>query len=174
MRWAFAEESNKPIDIICHVLPVCTYDLILGRKFLAATETLAKYRRRVTECAFSMLNVFHLNLLDDGHQNLELEGRVGDHPTRAAADTGAERNVMDLQYVVTVLTRCLIPLCYRFSLMKPHPRIKSANALHTAMRKHSASASKSNLRDVARCNLQMALSRKPLAKWTRPGPSPPA
>ena len=103
MRWAFAEEPIKPINIICHVLPICTYDLILGSKFLAATETLVKYRRRVTECAFAVLDVFHLNLLDDGHQALVLDGRVGDHPTCALADTGAERNVMDLQYVLIVL-----------------------------------------------------------------------
>lgn len=96
MRWAFAEEPTKPIQITCHVLPVCTYDLILGSRFLAATETLVKYRRRVTECAFTMLNVFHLNLLGNGHQGLEVEGRLGDHPTSAVADTGAERNVIDL------------------------------------------------------------------------------
>lgn len=98
MRWAFAEEPTKPIQKTCHVLPVCTYDLILGSKFLAATETLVKYRRRVTECAFTMLNVFHLNLLDNCHQGLEVQGGLGDHPASAIADTGAERNVIDLYY----------------------------------------------------------------------------
>lgn len=96
MRWAFAEEPTKPIDIICHVLPTCTYNLILGSKFLAATETLVKYRRRVTQCAFNVLNLFHINLLDKAHQALQVKGRLGDHPTCAVADTGAERNVMDL------------------------------------------------------------------------------
>lgn len=96
MRWAFAEEPTKPIHIICHVLPTCTYSLILGSKFLAATETLVKYRRRVTECAFTVINVFHLSLLNNDNQALKVEGRLGDHPTYAVADTGAERNVMDL------------------------------------------------------------------------------
>ena len=96
MRWAFAEEATKPFDIICHVLPICIYDLILGGKFLVATETLAKYRRRVTQCVFTSVNMLHFNLLYDGHQTLEVEGRLGDHLTCAIADTGAERNVMDL------------------------------------------------------------------------------
>ncbi|CAF9920878.1 hypothetical protein IMSHALPRED_005028 [Imshaugia aleurites] len=96
LRWAFAEKPKEIIDIVCHVLPQCTYDLILGSKFLTATETFTKHRRRLVDCVFSMFNVFHLSFLDGRGQTLD--GKVGGYPVSAILDTGAERNVMNLDY----------------------------------------------------------------------------
>ncbi len=97
LSWAFSEKPKERIDIICHVLPQCAYDLILGSKFLTATETFSKHRRRLVDCVFSTFNVFHLNFLDGGCQILD--GKVGAYQVSAIPDTGAERNVMNLEYV---------------------------------------------------------------------------
>lgn len=94
--YAFAEEPSKVFKLVCHVLPHCIYDLILGNAFLAATETMSKYRRRLTECMFSVANVFHLGYL--GNYMQTLKGTLADqYAALAVPDTGAERNVMDLQ-----------------------------------------------------------------------------
>ncbi|KAL9120167.1 MAG: hypothetical protein Q9187_003275 [Circinaria calcarea] len=55
--------------------------------------------QRVTECIFSVVNVFHFNFLDNNYQFLE--GTLGDTQTvLASPDTGAERNVMNMQYAM--------------------------------------------------------------------------
>ena len=97
--WAFAENPQDTISIVCHVLPCCIYDLILGSGFLTATETLSKYKRRLTECLFSVASVFHFGLL--GNTCQRLRGRLGKWTNIAAVpDTGAEGNVMDWNYAV--------------------------------------------------------------------------
>ena len=97
--YAFAEEPAKTFNIVCHVLPHCICDLILGNPFLKATETMSKYRRRLTECLFySAANVFHFGYM--GNDQSFLEGCLADqYAVCAVPDTGAEKNVMDLQYV---------------------------------------------------------------------------
>lgn len=94
--YAFTEERSKVFKLVCHVLPHCIYDLILGNAFLAATETMSKHRRRMTKCIFSVANVFHLGYL--GNYMQTLKGTLADqYAALAVPDTGAERNVMDLQ-----------------------------------------------------------------------------
>ena len=82
------------------MLPRCTYNLILGNKFLNITETLSKFRHRLTKCLFSVINnVSHFGFLGETYQRLE--GTIADtHPVLAIPDTGADRNVMSLQYAV--------------------------------------------------------------------------
>lgn len=100
LLWAFAEEPEQPFSIICHVLPRCTYDLILGNGFLTATRTLTKFCHRLTRCVFSIVNnIPHFGFL--GETSQRLEGILGDtHSVLAVPDTGADRNVMSLQYAV--------------------------------------------------------------------------
>ena len=94
LPWAFAEDPAKTYDLLFHVLPTCIYDVILGSDFLAATETLSKYGRRLTECVFSVARVFRFGFL--GNRCHRLEGVLdGVLPVLAVPDTGAERNVMD-------------------------------------------------------------------------------
>ena len=96
--YSFAEEPSRVFKLLCYVLPHCVYDLILGNAFLTATETMSKFRRRLTRCVFSVVNMFHLNFLGNGSQRLE--GFLADqYIALAAPDTGAERNVMDSEYV---------------------------------------------------------------------------
>ncbi|MCJ1376633.1 hypothetical protein MMC20_007876 [Loxospora ochrophaea] len=58
---------------------------------------MSKFRRRLTRCVFSVVNMFHLNFLGNGSQRLE--GFLADqYIALAAPDTGAERNVMDSEY----------------------------------------------------------------------------
>ena len=101
LQWAFAEDRKKRISITCHVLPTCTYDLILGNIFLVATKTMSKYRARLTQCLFPVLNKFaSFNFL--GETSQRLEGTLADtYNVLAVPDSGAERNVMDMQYAVS-------------------------------------------------------------------------
>lgn len=84
------------MNIVCDVLPICSYKLILGSAFLTATETLSKHKRRLTECIFTMMDVLRFNLL--GGYSQRLPGLVGRTAVLAMPDTGAEANVMDERY----------------------------------------------------------------------------
>lgn len=101
LGWAFAENPTKTTNIVCHVLPSCQYDIILGHQFLKASETMTKFRRRISECMFTMVNVLHLNLL--GASQEYIRGDLGntdktlESPTLAALDTGVEGNIMSLE-----------------------------------------------------------------------------
>ncbi|KAL8767036.1 MAG: hypothetical protein Q9209_006330 [Squamulea sp. 1 TL-2023] len=100
LQWAFAENHKKKLPIICHVLPNCIYDLILGNEFLTATETLSKYRHRITDCFFRTLNSFaHFHFLGETCQ--KLQGTLADkHHVLAVPDTGAERNIINLDFAM--------------------------------------------------------------------------
>ena len=98
--WAFEETPKEISSILCHVIPNCAYDLILGNGFLTATKTLTKFCHRLTRCLFSIANnVPHFSFLGETYQ--WLEGTLaGKHSILAIPDTGADRNVMSLQYAV--------------------------------------------------------------------------
>ncbi len=162
LRWAFTEKPTELYDIVCHVLENCTYDVILGSKFLAVTETFSKHLHRLVKCAFNVPKMFHLNLLDGGHQTLS--GKVGGHQVFASPDTGAERNVMDLEYVPPFFSS---ERCSSFPL-------SPTNFLNSAMRKRSVSIFAHNPKIRVFYSSQTAVPRKQLAKCTRFGPSPPA
>lgn len=98
MRWVFAEKPRNTPKIICHVLPRCPYNVILGNGFLAATKTMSQHRRRLTHRFLSVPNVLRFNSLDNSRQLLK--GKLaGGHDAFAVPDTGAEGNVMNLEYV---------------------------------------------------------------------------
>ena len=100
LSWSFAEKPKETIAVICHVLPRCIYDLILGNKFLTITETMSKYRNRLSKCVFSMINRFS-SIAFLGETSQRLEGTLADtYNVFAVPDTGAERNVMTLQYAI--------------------------------------------------------------------------
>lgn len=100
LLWSFAEDPKRTMSVVCDVLPHCIYDLILGNSFLTATETMSKYRHRLSRCFFSMDGTLPaFAFLGDGCQRLE--GILADeHNVLAVPDTGADRNVMSLQYVI--------------------------------------------------------------------------
>ena len=99
--WTFSVSPREHSKITCDVLPNCNYDLILGSHFLTATQTLTKYKRRLTECLFSKVNTLRLNLLGNSHQRLGGFIGIFEDDTKdmfevlAVPDTGAEANVMD-------------------------------------------------------------------------------
>ncbi|KAG8529613.1 uncharacterized protein KY384_006250 [Bacidia gigantensis] len=100
VQWSFANEASKKLKIMCHVLPECPYDLLLGRKFLTATETLSKFRKRLTSCLFRASGVSSINLVGDN--SMYLDGLLGDDIAASGiADTGAERNVIDYDYATS-------------------------------------------------------------------------
>lgn len=98
VRWAFADKPTETIEIVCHVISNCVYDLILGNRFLSMTETFTKYKHRLTKCLSSAARVLRFNLLDGSRQLLE--GTLGYRKkVYAVPDTGAEGNVLDLRFV---------------------------------------------------------------------------
>ena len=101
LDWAFSDSPNNSQKIVCDVLPTCSYDLIFGSQFLTVTQTLTKWKRRLTECVFSMVNVLQMNFLGADHQRLQ--GYVGaadgaEIPVLALPDTGAECNIISSRY----------------------------------------------------------------------------
>ena len=98
MEWSFDDNPSAVFPIICDVLPSCTYDLILGDHFLAATETLSRFQYRLTQCIPSATHRYpRFSLLGGGCQRLR--GTLADvHSVHAIADTGAECNVIDLDF----------------------------------------------------------------------------
>lgn len=100
LRWSFAETPEEAVSIICHVLPRCIYDLILGNGFLTATETMSRFRHRLTLCLFPVASQ-HATFAFLGETCQRLEGVLaGKYNVLAVPDSGAERNVMDLQYAI--------------------------------------------------------------------------
>lgn len=100
LEWAFAQDPKKTVTIICHVLPNCIYDLILCNEFLTATQTLSTYRHRFTRCSFPTSNSF-TQFCFLGETGQRLQGTLADaHDVFAVPDTGAERNVMDMDYAL--------------------------------------------------------------------------
>lgn len=99
LAWSFADECSKIHQLICYVVPQCTYDLILGRGFLLATETMTKFRRRLTECIFATTGFYQFGFFGDGCQ--QLRGSLDKAGTiLAVPDSGAERNVMDRKFAL--------------------------------------------------------------------------
>ncbi|KAL8748863.1 MAG: hypothetical protein Q9184_007046 [Pyrenodesmia sp. 2 TL-2023] len=100
--WAFSESPTNLLKIVCDVIPTCSYPVILGSNFLTTTETLSKYKHRLTECLFSMSNVLQMNFLgDDRHRLL---GKIGSDTEAVAVaavpDTGADGNIMDPSFAL--------------------------------------------------------------------------
>ncbi|KAL8845811.1 MAG: hypothetical protein Q9221_009053 [Calogaya cf. arnoldii] len=97
LDWAFSDNPQHLFKIICDVLPEWNYSMILGSRFLTATQTLSKFRRRLTECLFSTFNVLKMNFL--GCDNTRIHGYVGDYygeeliEVAAIPDTGADGNI---------------------------------------------------------------------------------
>ena len=103
VHWAFADKPTETIEVVCHVISNCVYDVILGRQFCSMTETFTKYKHRLTNCLSSAAGVLRINLLDKSRQFLK--GTLGDrHQTDAVPDTGAAGNVMGLRYVERLRT----------------------------------------------------------------------
>ena len=66
LDWNFADKPKESFSILCHVLPYCMYNLILGNSFLRATRTLTEFCYRLTKCFFRVVNnVSHFNFLDE-------------------------------------------------------------------------------------------------------------
>ncbi|KAL8916484.1 MAG: hypothetical protein Q9208_008487 [Pyrenodesmia sp. 3 TL-2023] len=100
--WAFSESPGNLMKIVCDVIPNCSYQIILGSRFLAATQTLSKYRRRLTECFFSRSKVLQMNFLGDDCERLL--GQIGSDTeafaVTAVPDTGAEGNIMNHSFAL--------------------------------------------------------------------------
>ena len=97
-EWSFVGERQKASEITCHVLPKCSFDLILGNPFLKATETMSRYRNRLSRCLFRTRNVLGMSYMSGG-SGAFLGLLNGKYQIFALPDSGAERNVMNLQCV---------------------------------------------------------------------------
>jgi len=77
MLWAFRGSPTENISITCHVLPYYTYEMIIGKEFLATTETIPKHMDRLTQCSFGRGDNVHINFLENG-----LDLLLGKHVAR--------------------------------------------------------------------------------------------
>lgn len=94
------------MKILCHILPQCIYDIILGTEFLADTETMSsKHRSRITKCLFNLPNIFRVGSLGEANQYLKGEldnGKSLPWRVLAVMDTGAECNLISKRYNIDV------------------------------------------------------------------------
>ena len=99
LDWFFSGESTQRQPILCHVLRGGVYDILLGLKFLTSTETLTRFKHRLKQCAFRVSSLLQFGFV--GQDSQRLRGTLGNNlKVSALADTGAERNVMDLDFVL--------------------------------------------------------------------------
>ena len=75
--------------------------MILGSDFLRITETMSKYKHRLTRCLFKVASYIpHFGFLGGSRQRLHGQ-LAGKHDVYAIPDSGADRNVMDLRYAIS-------------------------------------------------------------------------
>ncbi|KAL7787298.1 hypothetical protein V8C43DRAFT_289258 [Trichoderma afarasin] len=84
--WEFAIKRKKHM-MNCWILPTSIHDLVLGRSFLEATNTLKKYRKRIESKLLGTLKKLRLRFLG-GKQRLR--GYISGHLTAALPDTGSD------------------------------------------------------------------------------------
>jgi hypothetical protein len=78
------------------VLASCVHDVVLGKPFLRATETLTKFRHRLKEKWVRYLEARGLHVM--GHTNEEFLGQMDGYLTSACPDTGSDIMAMSSQF----------------------------------------------------------------------------
>ncbi|KAK3379669.1 hypothetical protein B0T24DRAFT_520273, partial [Lasiosphaeria ovina] len=93
--WQFSGESESYL-IDCAIIPGCVRDLVLGANFLRLTQTLTKFKSRITATARGVLRRLHLNLL--GGEKQRLWRFLDDVLASALPDTGSDVMLVSEDY----------------------------------------------------------------------------
>jgi hypothetical protein len=89
----FSESPRKIPPVVAHVVRDFTFDILLGRALLDATETTTTFINRFVGCLFPTQNLWAFYRL--GKTTQRFEGMMGDGiPFLGLPDTGSRRNIM--------------------------------------------------------------------------------
>jgi hypothetical protein len=93
--WSFAGESDI-YTLNCWVLPHCVHDIILGRGFLNATQTLTTFKSRIESEVVCRPTSLRLQLV--GGLGQQMQGYFNDQLTTAFPDTGSDVMLVSRAY----------------------------------------------------------------------------
>ncbi|KAH8903254.1 hypothetical protein BR93DRAFT_857436, partial [Coniochaeta sp. PMI_546] len=93
--WTFSGESTAQM-LECWVLPGSVHSLVLGNKFLRATQTLTKFASRIKSRIVGLPKRLRLRLL--GEEKQRLWGYLDGHLTPALPDTGSDVMLISREY----------------------------------------------------------------------------
>ncbi|KAL3452036.1 hypothetical protein BJX65DRAFT_303750 [Aspergillus insuetus] len=93
--WSFAGESDTYI-LNCWILLHCVHDIILGRGFLNATQTLTTFKSRIKSEVVRRPRSLRLQLV--GGQGQQMQGYFNDQLTTAFPDTGSDIMLVSRAY----------------------------------------------------------------------------
>ena len=95
LPWQFANEP-KVFKILFSVLPECTHDVIIGRKFLKFTQTLTKFVHRIKTKLLPFRPRLGVKLL--GSQRQRVRGSLDGERVVAVPDTGSDVMLVSTAY----------------------------------------------------------------------------
>lgn len=98
--WVFSERTAHTYFLECWVLPHCVHSLVLGNKFLKATQTLTKFMSRIKSRLVDLPRRLRLELI--GEEKQRLWGHLDGHLTAALPDTGSDLMLISRGYAQTV------------------------------------------------------------------------
>ncbi|KAI0383181.1 hypothetical protein F5Y04DRAFT_250807 [Hypomontagnella monticulosa] len=93
-------KEKRSWRLVFHVLGDFVYDLVLGHSFLMETETMSRFKERLSRIPrpLSALSVLRVNLM--GVPSQRVRGTLGkDKPIWALPDSGSEPNLLSWEYV---------------------------------------------------------------------------
>jgi predicted aspartyl protease len=98
VKWRFDKQLND-IPVKCWVLPGCVHDMILGKRFLDATKTLTKFRKRIKSRLMDVSRRLRLQRIEvERHVSQHLCGNLNGYFTTALADTGSDAMFVSSEY----------------------------------------------------------------------------
>ncbi|KAH9222490.1 hypothetical protein DL95DRAFT_505448 [Leptodontidium sp. 2 PMI_412] len=98
---SFPDRPKEIVQVLAHVVKSFCFDILLGRPFLKATQTMEKYIHRFKRCLFPAKNLWAFYRI--GETTQRFHGIMGDDrriPFAALPDTGSRRNVMSAEWAL--------------------------------------------------------------------------
>ncbi|KAH7383515.1 hypothetical protein BKA64DRAFT_160623 [Cadophora sp. MPI-SDFR-AT-0126] len=95
--------KKSKTEVLARVVKNFAFDILLGRPFLTATQTMEKHLRRFVRCLFPAKNLWAFYRLGETAERFNATMRLPNQdqiPFAALPDTGSRRNVMSAQWAV--------------------------------------------------------------------------
>lgn len=90
---AFLDTPDEITTVVARVVKEFSFNILLGNRFLEATQTMTQYIHRFVRCLFSTRNLWSFYRMGETYQRFN--GTMGNQVLfQALADTAARRNIM--------------------------------------------------------------------------------
>ncbi|KAH7330464.1 hypothetical protein BKA65DRAFT_59232 [Rhexocercosporidium sp. MPI-PUGE-AT-0058] len=98
---SFPDRPTEMVQVLAHVVKNFCFDILLGRPFLKATQTMEKYIHRFKRCFFPARNLWAFYRIGETTQRFHGMMANGNQvPFAALPDTGSRRNVMSAEWAL--------------------------------------------------------------------------